>query len=152
MPFRRETQVDANPLTTYEAVRTVLSPHVEGGSFLVWEDEPGAFYGIASRTTTGSARYRFALEPHDAGTRIEGTLWLGGIVGPLHSLLRRGGNRRHVDDLLNRMKRLAEGELPEEDDAFDDEDNDAFDDEDDDDYDDDDGDDDEEGNVVSRDA
>ena len=109
MPVRRETQIDADQQTSYEAVRKVLSPHVERGSFLVWEDDPGAFYGIASKSAAGSARYRFALEARDVGTHIEGTLWLGGILAPLHSVLRHRGNRKHIDDLLDRMKRAAEG-------------------------------------------
>ena len=109
MPVRREAHIDADPQAAYEAVRNVLSPHVERGSFLVWEDDPGAFYGIASKSAAGSARYRFALESRDNGTHIEGTLWLGGILAPLHAVLRRRGNRKHVDDLLDRMKRAAEG-------------------------------------------
>ncbi len=109
MPVRREAHIQARPQASYEAVRKVLSPHVDRGSFLVWEDEPGAFYGIASQSAAGSARYRFALTPHEGGTHIEGTLWLGGILAPLHSLLRRRGNRKHVDELLDRMKRTAEG-------------------------------------------
>ncbi|MEE9277200.1 MAG: hypothetical protein V3V06_02215 [Dehalococcoidia bacterium] len=129
MPIRRAIRIQSDPRTTYDAARELLLKHVEKGAFIVTEDEPPHVYGIGWQGPLASARYRFDIEADGAETRVQGALWLGGMLGPLHSLLRRRSNNKHVDLLLDHIKQRAEGH--DDGDLFeDDSDSDEFSDED----------------------
>ena len=103
--------MNANPLMTYDAIRTVLAPHLDIGTFTVYLDEPGKSYGISSRTMAGSAHYRFELEQNDGGTRLRIILRLSGFLGPIHMVLRRKGNKRHINHLIDTIKLSAESSI-----------------------------------------
>jgi hypothetical protein len=122
MPVRRDTFVDASLLDTYESTTELLHGHIELGAFKVWEDEPGEKWGIFWSGPLASSRYLFQFRPEAKGTRVEVSLWLGGALGPVHHLLRRRGNRKHVDKILSDLKVLAESDDESDDEYLDQED------------------------------
>ncbi len=117
MPVQAETFVDASPGETYESTRDLLHGHIESGAFKVLEDDPAREWGIFWKGPIASSRYLFVFRGQDGGTQVEATLWLGGVLGPVHNLLRRRGNRTHIEKILRDLKALAESddELDEED-------------------------------------
>ena len=100
MPFTREIVLDADPAVAYDALRTVVQPNVDIGSFEVTIDEPPDDYGIAYLNPLSSSHYRFHFEPVSEGTRVEARLWLGGLLGPMQSLFRFRSHGKHLDQLL----------------------------------------------------
>lgn len=109
MPVRRETLIDAGAEIVYEEARRLLRRHVEDGAFKVTEAAAGERWGIAWSGPLASSRYLFQFDEDAEGiTHTQATLWLGGALGPVHHLLRRRGNRRHLDDMLKDLKAAAE--------------------------------------------
>ena len=109
----RSLRIACDARRAYAAAVGVLTPHTEEGAFHVVEDAPPRSYGIAWRGPLSSARYRFILSDEGTGggeTLVTATLWLGGLLGPLHRLLRRRGNRDHLDELLRAVKERVESE------------------------------------------
>ncbi len=109
MSVERSTVVEASPLAAYEAVRELLNTQIEMGAFKVREDAPGREWGLFWRGPLASSRYLFRFYLEGESTRVEATLWLGGVLGPLHMVLRHRGNRKHVDRILADLKRRVEG-------------------------------------------
>ena len=107
MPFRRDIVLDADPATTYAALREVVAPNLEEGPFEITVDDPEVEFGIAYLSMLSSARYRFNIEAVEQGTRLEARLWLGGLVGPLQSALRFWTHNRHLERLLAGIEREA---------------------------------------------
>ncbi len=108
MAVERSTVVEASPHDAYEGVRELLDVQIEMGAFRVREDEPGREWGIIWKGPLASSRYLFRFEPVGESTKVEATLWLGGLLGPVHMLLRRRGNRKHIDRILSDLKRRVE--------------------------------------------
>ena len=123
MAVERSTVVDASPQEAYEAVRELLNVQIEMGAFKVREDDPGREWGLLWRGPLASSRYLFRFHPEGELTRVDATLWLGGPLGPVHMVLRRRGNRKHVDRILADLKRRVEDwdDADDEDEGFDDE-------------------------------
>lgn len=108
MAVERSTVVDGSPHEAYEAVRKLLNVQIEMGAFKVREDEPGREWGLLWKGPLASSRYLFRFHPEGESTRVDATLWLGGPLGPVHMVLRRRGNRKHVDRILADVKRRVE--------------------------------------------
>ena len=87
--------------------------------FEITVDEQDAEFGIAYMNAFSSSHYRFTIQEMEDGTRVEARLWLGGLVGPIHSLLRFWTHNRHLEQLLAGVERKATA-LAEEDAAADD--------------------------------
>jgi hypothetical protein len=117
MAVERSIVVDASPHEAYEAVRELLNVQIEIGAFKVREDDPGREWGLDWSGPLASSRYLFRFQPDGESTRVDATLWLGGPLGPVHMVLRRRGNRKHVDRILADLKRRVEDgeELADED-------------------------------------
>jgi len=118
MPFRRDIVLDANPATTYDALREMVAPNLDDGAFEITVDEPDVEFGIAYMHLISSSHYRFNIESVEEGTRLEAELWLGGLIGPLHSMLRFWSHNRHLEKLLDGVERKATAILSD-DEAFD---------------------------------
>ena len=114
MAIRRSLRIDRDPHTVDAAVQAALAKHIEDGAYEVTEHEPAHRYGIGWHGPLAAARYRFEIEEladqSDGTTAVElhATLWLGGVLGPLHALVRWRGNRNHLDRLLESMKKRTE--------------------------------------------
>jgi hypothetical protein len=121
MAVERSTVVDGSPREAYEAVRALLNVQIEMGAFKVREDDPGREWGLLWKGPLASSRYLFRFQREGESTRVDATLWLGGALGPVHMVLRRRGNRKHVDRILADVKRRVEDgeELDDEDEGFD---------------------------------
>ena len=121
MAVERSTVVDASPQEAYEAVRELLNLHIEMGAFNVREDDPGREWGLFWSGPLASSRYLFRFQVEGELTRVDATLWLGGALGPLHMVLRRRGNRKHVDRILADLKSRVEewDDADDEDEGFD---------------------------------
>ena len=119
MAVERSTFIDAPPDDAYDAAREFLSAQVEDGAFAVYEDVPGERWGIKWSGLLASSRYLFEFRDEGSGTTVDAKLWLSGLMGPVHSLVRRRGNRSHIDGILRGVKSLAESaefqELDEDD-------------------------------------
>ncbi len=101
--------LDCSRATADSALRAVVGPFAQAGAFRVVTDQPGAVYEIAWQGPLTSARYRFQLVEQADGTEIRARMSLGGVLGPLHTGLRRRGNRDHLDVLLARIRAAAAG-------------------------------------------
>lgn len=121
MAVERSTVVDGSPQEAYEAVRALLNVQIEMGAFKVREDDPGREWGLLWKGPLASSRYLFRFQREGESTRVDATLWLGGVLGPVHMVLRRRGNRKHVDRILADVKRRVEDgeELDDEDEGVD---------------------------------
>ena len=125
MPFRRDIVLDADPATTYDALREVVAPNLEGNLFEITVDEPDVEFGIAYIHLISSSHYRFSIEPLENGTRLEARMWLGGLIGPLQSILRFWTHNRHLEKLLDGVDRRVltiqaqDDALEQQDDALD---------------------------------
>ncbi|MCZ6707866.1 MAG: hypothetical protein O7A71_07975 [Chloroflexi bacterium] len=108
MAVERSMFIDAHPDDAYDAAREFLSAQVEDGAFAVYEDVPGERWGIKWRGLLASSRYLFEFRDEGSGTTVDAKLWLSGLMGPVHSLVRRRGNRSHIDGILRGVKDLAE--------------------------------------------
>lgn len=108
MAVERSTFIDAPPDDAYDAAREFLSAQVEDGAFAVYEDVPGERWGIKWSGLLASSRYLFEFRGEGSGTTVDAKLWLSGLMGPVHSLVRRRGNRTHIDGILRGVKDLAE--------------------------------------------
>ncbi len=108
MAVERSTFIDAPPDDAYDAAREFLSAQVEDGAFAVYEDVPGERWGIKWSGLLASSRYLFEFRDEGSGTTVDAKLWLSGLMGPVHSLVRRRGNRSHIDGILLGVKNLAE--------------------------------------------
>ena len=108
MAVERSTVVEASPQEAYEAVRELLDVQIELGAFKVREDDPAREWGIFWKGPLASSRYLFRFSRQGESTRVDATLWLGGLLGPVHMVLRRRGNRKHVDQILSDLKRRVE--------------------------------------------
>ena len=119
MPFRREILLEADPATTYDALREVVAPNLESDLFEITVDEPDVEFGIAYVHFISSSHYRFSIEELEEGTRLEAQLWLGGLVGPFQSMLRFWSHNRHLEKILDGVEQKSIAIL-EQDAAFDD--------------------------------
>lgn len=117
MTTRRRT-IHAGTTTVHAAAKTVLHPYVTEGAFAIREDAPPEKLVISYVGLLTGARYRFQFRPAKDGTEAVASLLMGGLLGPLHHVLRFRGNRKHVDQLLARIAREAEGETASEDAAL----------------------------------
>lgn len=115
MAVRSTTHVRASPHDCYLAVRQLLGKHVEDGAFKVREDEPGRAWGMAWEGPLATSRYLFRFEPEGDGTVVDAELWLGGLLGPVHSVLRRRGNRVHIESILSDLQSRAEADGDDDD-------------------------------------
>lgn len=120
MAVERSMVVDASPQEAYEAVRELLNMQIEMGAFKVRENDPGREWGLLWSGPLASSRYLFRFQAEGELTRVDATLWLGGALGPLHMVLRRRGNRKHVDRILADLKRRVEdwADADDEDEGF----------------------------------
>ena len=109
MTTRRRT-IHADAATVHTAAKTVLYPHVTEGAFAIREDAPPETLVISYVGLLTGAQYRFQFLAAEDGTEAVASLRMGGMLGPLHHVLRFRGNRKHVDQLLARIAREAEGE------------------------------------------
>ena len=108
MPFQRSIDLDVDAPTLYDAVREVVLPNVEEGPFGVIAEREDEVFGIGYDSMLSSSRYHFEIEELEEGTRLEARLSIGGVFGPLHTLLRVWSHNRHLDKLLRGIEKKAE--------------------------------------------
>ncbi len=108
MPFHRSIELGVDAPTLYDAVREVVLPNVEEGPFGVTVEREDEEFGIGYDSMLSSSRYHFEIHELDEGTRLEARLWIGGVFGPLHTLLRVWSHNRHLDKLLRGIEKKAE--------------------------------------------
>ena len=83
-------------------------PNVEEGPFWVTAEREDEEFGIGYESRLSSSRYHFEIEELEEGTRLEARLWIGGVFGPLHTVLRLWSHNRHLDKLLRGIANKAE--------------------------------------------
>jgi hypothetical protein len=108
MPFHRSIELDVDAPTLYDALREVVLPNVEEGPFWVTVEREDEEFGIGFESRLSSSRYHFEIEEIEEGTRLEARLWIGGVFGPLHTVLRIWSHNRHLDKLLSGIATKAE--------------------------------------------
>ena len=100
MPYQRSILLDVDAPSLYDALREVLAPSLEDGTFDVITDREDVEFGIAYRNMLSSSRYHFGIHELDDGLRLEARMWLGGLIGRPHALLRFWTHKGHLDRLL----------------------------------------------------
>ena len=103
MPFHRSLLFDVDAPSLYDALREMLAPSLQDGTFEVVADREDEEFEIAYRNIVSSSRYHFGIQELEEGTRLEAQLWLGGLIGVPQSLLRFWSHKGHLDRLLRNV-------------------------------------------------
>lgn len=107
----RDIDIDSEPIDAFEASLEVLERAITEGAFNETVNEAPRHYAISWSTALTGARYDFRFERLPGSqTRAEAQLEFSGVLGPLLKLLRGGSNGRHLEQILDDIKGLAESE------------------------------------------
>ena len=103
-------EISAQAIDVYDAVAIKLSDAVENGAFKVLQDDEARRYSVGWSTFLTGAVYDFQIQPLGARSRLLASLEVKGMVGSLISRMRRASDQRHLENIVDGIKTLAESE------------------------------------------
>ena len=103
-------EISAQAIDVYDAVAIKLSDAVENGAFKVLQDDEARRYSVGWSTFLTGAVYDFQIQPLGARSRLLASLEVKGLVGSLISRMRRASDQRHLENIVDGIKTLAESE------------------------------------------